>query len=601
MEWRRHFRKFHSPGLQIKFFISYCLSVSLLCGSVGLVYYKTTRHALYRLITKDAMSILQKNNQTIDQQLANIENYAHSFVADRALNDYLSQYQDARSVYDYYQLDRPITRLLHNYFSSSPSIFSAYVLTRRMSYGELFGSNIIPVQNFPESSTCQHARDGAGRTVWIPTYDFFQEYGQSSIPSEKGPYRDVFSAAKLIWETSDDYVILVINLLNDVYSQIFETQFMEYESSYLVLTPDRQIVCQSDAADPSFTQDLSVFDPVFLKGSGYTLLEFNGESFIVCYDTSRVTGWLSAWIIRQDTLVNQFTREMFQNLFVILILLILLPLLLILFINNKLIRPLDALQYGIRKTGKGDFKTVVKVGGFAEIRALIRSFNEANEKIDRLIKENYESQLLKKEAELAAYDYQLNPHFILNTLNLINLDLIQNGDDKLSETISSLSRIIEYTLRTRSLSVPFSVDLANTKNYLQIMEKRYKGRFTVEYKIDETMLSVQVPKLFLQPLAENSIRHGFEALDRQGRIMIRAGREGGLCIFEVEDNGCGFHPHALESILQKDSTHMGINNIRYRIRYLYGPEYGLTILLLSPYGTCIRITLPERTCLSLRN
>ncbi len=83
--------------------------------------------------------------------------------------------------------------------------------------------------------------------------------------------------------------------------------------------------------------------------------------------------------------------------------------------------------------------------------------------------------------------------------------------------------------------------------------------------------------------------------------MIRAGREGGLCIFEVEDNGCGFHPHALESILQKDSTHMGINNIRYRIRYLYGPEYGLTILLLSPYGTCIRITLPERTCLSLRN
>lgn len=597
MRQRRYFRKFHPPGLQIKFFISYCLAISLLCGSVGLVYYKTTRHALYRLITKDAMTILQKNNQIIDQQLANIENYANSFVADRALNEYLSQYQEAQSVYEYYQLDRPITRLLHNYFSSSPSIFSAYVLTKQMSYGELFGSNIIPVQNFPQSSTCQNALEGAGRTVWIPTYDFFQEYGQSSIPSEKDPYRDVFSAAKLIRRTPDDYVILVINLLDDVYAQIFETQFMEYESSYLVLTPDGKIVCQSSTADPVLTKDLSVFDSAFQKGSGYTLLEFGGESFIVCYDTSRVTGWLSAWIIRQDTLVNQFIREMLQNLAVILILLIILPLLLILFINNRLIRPLDSLQSGIQKTGRGDFQTVVRIQGFAEIRALIRSFNEANEKIDRLIKENYESQLLKKEAELAAYDYQLNPHFILNTLNLINLDLIQNGDDELSETIASLSRVIEYTLRTRSLSVPFSVDLANTRNYLQIMEKRYKDRFTVEYEIDESMLSVQVPKLFLQPLAENSIKHGFSSPDRQGRLIIRARREGTLCIFEVEDDGCGFRPQVLEELQNKNSAHMGINNIRYRIQYLYGPEYGLTILPLFPCGTRIRIILPERSSL----
>lgn len=388
---------------------------------------------------------------------------------------------------------------------------------------------------------------------------------------------------------------MVINLLDDVYSQIFETQFMEYESSYLVLTPDRKIVCKSDTTDPAFTEDLSVFDSAFLKGSGYTLLKFNGESFIVCYDTSKVTGWLSAWIIRQDTLVNQFIREMLQNLAVILVLLILLPLILILFINNKLIRPLDSLQSGIQKAGRGDFQTVVRIRGFTEIRELIRSFNETNEKIDRLIKENYKSQLLKKEAELTAYDYQLNPHFILNTLNLINLDLIQNGNDELSDTISSLSRIIEYTLRTRSLSVPFSVDLANTKNYLQVMEKRYKSRFTVEYKIDETLLTVQVPKLFLQPLAENSIKHGFVSLDRPGRLIIRASRKDTLCIFEIEDNGCGFQPQALKEIRDKNSSHMGINNIRYRIQYLYGPEYDLAVLPLSPHGTLIRIALPDQT------
>lgn len=593
MEYKNTPSKLRALGLRMKFFISYCLVVSLLCGLVGIVYYKTTSDALYGMVTKDSLTILQKNNQIIDQQLANIENYANSFVADNALNEYVAEYFSAQSVYEYYRLDRPITKLLHNYFSSSPSIFSAYVMTRQMSYGELFGSNIIPVQNFSKSRIYQAAVEGGGKTVWIPTYNFFTEYEQASINPETDPYRNVFSAAKLIQQTPNDYAILIINFQNDIYTQIFETQFVEYESSYLVLSPDGRTVCRDNASSLNFSEDLSVFDDAFHTGSGYTLLDFSGESFIVCYDISKITGWLSMWIIRQDALVNQFAYGMVQNLTVILVILILLPLILILFMNNKLMKPLDSLQAGIRKVGKGNFQTVVKVQGFAEIRALIESFNESNEKIDHLIKENYESQLLKKEAELTAYDLQLNPHFILNTLNLINLELIQDGNDELCEVISALSRVIEYTLRTRSLVVPFSIDLSNTRNYLYVMQKRYKEKFAVEYEIDDELLSTPVPKLFLQPLVENSVKHGFCSIPWQGKIIVRAQKEGKFRIFEVEDNGCGFSPAALNEIQDKNSPHIGINNIRYRVQYLYGAEYDINITPVKPHGSRVRIVLPE--------
>lgn len=579
-------------GLQMKFVISYCLAVSLLCGLVGFVYYKTTSDALYDMVTRDSLTILQKNNQIIDQQLENVENYANSFVADDSLDEYITEYWNARSVYEYYRLDRSVTRLLHNYFSSSPSIFSAYVMTRQISYGELFGSNIIPVQNFPQSRIYQAAVEGGGKTVWFPTYNFFTEYGQAAINPETDPYRNVFSAAKLIRQTPEDYVILVLNFQDDVYTQIFETQFVEYESSYLVITPDGQVVCRDSASCPDFSDDPSVFEEAFHTGSGYTLLEFGGEPFIVCYDVSNVTGWLSMWIIPQGTLVNQFIRSMVRNLTVILVILILLPLILILFMNQKLLKPLESLRAGIQKTGKGNFQTVVKVQGFAEIRSLIQSFNESNEKIDHLIKENYESRILIKEAELAARDLQLNPHFILNTLNLISLELIQDGNDELCETISALSRVIEYTLRTRSLLVPFSLDLDNTQNYLRVMQKRYREIFSVKYEIDQSLLDTQVPKLFLQPLVENSIRHGFASVSRNGLIVVRAQKRGPDRIFEVEDNGCGFSDDALREIQDKNSPHIGINNIRYRIQYLYGAEYNLDILPVQPHGALIRIVLP---------
>lgn len=124
------------------------------------------------------------------------------------------------------------------------------------------------------------------------------------------------------------------------------------------------------------------------------------------------------------------------------------------------------------------------------------------------------------------------------------------------------------------------------------MQQRHKLQFSVDYDIDEALLQTQVPKLFLQPLVENSIKHGFSSTTYQGNICIRARKKDSLSIFEVEDNGCGFSEAALKSIQEGNNSHIGINNIRFRIRYLYGGKYSLSILPVTPHGSCIHIELP---------
>lgn len=124
------------------------------------------------------------------------------------------------------------------------------------------------------------------------------------------------------------------------------------------------------------------------------------------------------------------------------------------------------------------------------------------------------------------------------------------------------------------------------------MQQRHKLQFSVDYDIDEALLQTQVPKLFLQPLVENSIKHGFSSITYQGNICIRARKKDSLSIFEVEDNGCGFSEAALKSIQEGNNSHIGINNIRFRIRYLYGDKYSLSILPVTPHGSCIHIELP---------
>jgi len=579
-------------GLKSKFIIIYALIVAFILTMTAVLYYTTTNKILYNIVTNDSVALLDKINQVIDQKFELISEYSNGLKVDNDLLNYLDKYYATDNVVQIYEVDRYISQLLNKYFLYSNEIFSINLVTKRTVFGQTAYPTIIPVDNFEKTDVFRLALEAHGKTVWIPTYDFFEMFSQRHVPSIDVPYQKMFSAVKLVNKHEDDYAVLVLNLSDDIYRKNFSKLSNYVNGKYLVVAPDGTIVSHSDQTLLGTTLDEEWLSSAFIKKSGYKSIELDGESYIVCFDTSEKTGWLLCLILEKDMLMKDYVKIIMRNMLLILAFLILIPLIVIMFISKSILNPIELIRKGMKESAQGNFNISIREAGAKELRKLIRGFNTMNSHIQNLIRENYEMIIMKKEAELNAYNLQLNPHFISNSLNLINLELIKRGEYDLSDMVAELSEMMHYTLKSSGNLVSFEEDWQHTLSYIKVMQRRHNKQFEVHCNIDPELYKYTVPKFFLQPLVENSVVHGFEGINYKGTIRISAFIKDNKRYFTIEDNGKGIDESTKNKILNDENKSIGINNIRYRVKYIYGDEYEISIDS-APYAlTKITVVLP---------
>jgi len=262
------------------------------------------------------------------------------------------------------------------------------------------------------------------------------------------------------------------------------------------------------------------------------------------------------------------------------------------FISGKITNPIKKLLGAMRSVGEGDFQTRVAVSTNDEFGILLQRFNLMNDRIRLLVSENYEIKLKEQEAEIHALNMQMNPHFLYNTLNVMNWMAIENNQKELSKMLVCLSNMLHYTSRKEWGSVHLSEEIEWMKNYFYIMSARFEEKFTVSYEIDSALYDYKVPRLLFQPFVENAILHGFDQIESGGRIRIRGWVEHGMRHFEVADNGRGMSGDTVHAILHEESSSVGIKNTIARIRMTYGEKYGVAFSSQPGIGTKVTITLP---------
>lgn len=208
-------------------------------------------------------------------------------------------------------------------------------------------------------------------------------------------------------------------------------------------------------------------------------------------------------------------------------------------------------------------------------------------RIERKLKE--QEQLLLA-ARMEALSSQINPHFLFNTLNTV-ASLTRHDPHVARELLVKLSQILRRLLRKHENFVPLREELEFIDNYLGIEMARFGPEKLQFYKeIDEATLDAVVPSMLLQPLIENSIRHGLDSRLEGGEIRLRTARLDSRLVIEVEDNGVGMDQERLEEIYQ---TGIGISNVNERLKVLYGKDFAMRIESLPGLGTTIRIEIPE--------
>jgi two-component system sensor histidine kinase YesM len=306
---------------------------------------------------------------------------------------------------------------------------------------------------------------------------------------------------------------------------------------------------------------------------------------------------MSIVMIPESQLVSNLVPVLRTSTIILAVILIGFALVFAYFILGRLVGPVKNLLALMRSVGAGNFDVQVVVDTKDEFSILLHHFNRMNDRIRILIRENYESKLKEKEAEIQALNMQMNPHFLYNTLNVMNWIAIENDQRDLSKMLVNLSKMLHYTSRKHWDSVHLFEEIEWLDSYFYIMSARFEDTFTVQYEITTELYDYTIPRMLFQPFVENAILHGFHDIEKGGRILIKGWiqESEGVRYYEITDNGRGMSQDVIEQILTGASISVGIQNTISRIRMAYGDTYGITIRSSLNAGTSIIIGLPLLT------
>lgn len=256
----------------------------------------------------------------------------------------------------------------------------------------------------------------------------------------------------------------------------------------------------------------------------------------------------------------------------------------------------DSLIYGVGQLKEGNMDFRIESRTFDEFQIIYDEFNNMASKIQSLIEHNNEIAERKRIMEIRHLENQFNPHFVFNVMEMLRYEML--FDPKLaSDILVSFANLMRYSSSYGNIQVPLGMDIGYIEDYLSIQKMRFNKRLNYNIDVDDSLKDCKVPKLILQPIVENSIKHGIENTKNLDIHIIVKQVKDDLVII-VEDNGQGITEERLiylKDILEDDNAmpdHIGLYNAHRIIKLLYGDGYGLNIDSEYGIGTKIVLKIP---------
>lgn len=265
---------------------------------------------------------------------------------------------------------------------------------------------------------------------------------------------------------------------------------------------------------------------------------------------------------------------------------------------HSIINPINLLKQGMSDVEEGKLDTRVAPAGQKEIRALMSSFNSMTGRIRDLLFLTKQQQREKMKAEISALQSQINPHFLVNTLNSIRFTAMVSKFDSIKNMAEALIKILSASFKDPDKTYSIANEIEILESYVYLMKIRYSENFDVIWKVEDKCLNCSIPRLLIQPVVENAIVHGFEDREDPGTISINIYERGRIIFIQVEDNGKGMKLNETDTLEQslknvKRQGHgIGLANTDRRIKLNYGDEYGITLRSEVGKGSIVTITIP---------
>lgn len=237
-----------------------------------------------------------------------------------------------------------------------------------------------------------------------------------------------------------------------------------------------------------------------------------------------------------------------------------------------------------------------------EITELADSYNHMAQELQENMQREYLLGISKRSSDLHALQAQINPHFLYNTLELIDYYAYEGQPERVEEIVSKLAKFYKLSLNHGQEIYQLWQEIQLVKSYFDIQNIRYQGKISLQIDVPTEFDQCQIPPIILQPLVENAINHGIrQRADKSGTISITAHSEGRRLILAVADDGIGIPPGLLDEINRgvqqpagylETGSHYGIRNIDQRLKIMFGESYGLHLSSGPGRGATVVIVIP---------
>lgn len=572
-------------------------------GFFMLLLFQTINENSKKEVIQNVTYDLQKSRRTIEQNVEMCNLSTQVVVSNQVLNDYLIRFYqnetfDAKELLEFYKSE---INSIEKIVNSNPYLYQIRIYVDSETMKEMMPLLYTNDRMF-QLEWAKGAKIDSG--VWHYDYKdtLFPQYVLSSTDHivslvtnltdyEEGTYAVTEVATTMQTMFPDIYTI----------TEGESTCFVDENGVFYYNTEeDEKWHRYAQTAFTELTEEKTEADTTC------HLMKIDGEDLVVGYEYVKVLNGYVLKMVSMEPAERQLAN--YRNLFLLLLIIILIALTgIFYYIVKKILHQFYAITDVVHEVQHGDMEVRITNCGKDEFGVLGKELNEMLDQIQKLMDENVKRELLMKDSQIRALQNQINAHFIYNVLESIKMMAEIDEKYEISDAVTSLGKLLRYSMRWNSQTVTVEEEVDYIKNYLALINLRFDYEIFLSLNMPEDIWKQEIPKMSLQPIIENAIYHGIEEIAEDTSIYMKGiieEKQDGIrsCCIKITDSGCGMTSAQVEELQKKINGEIeasggagngiGLKNVQDRIRISFGRDYGLTIASEEGRYTQVVVRIP---------
>lgn len=537
--------------------------------------------------------ILNNLSFNIDQYLQSIEKgtlYAH---LDGQLQNALTNWNKNPQIDQTITYQSVIQHFIGTLEMTIKNVNSVQIYAgNQLFYSANFNRADVHYENFEQDEWYQKTLEKKGGIVIFGTHTPF--YNKNS--KEK-----VLSIARVINKTGGKQPIgvLLVDIRLDSLSEILNLS-ENTERNFVITDPSGSIIYASkdmDISKPLQLDEQMLFKVLSEPSGSFTTLFEDHNSFFN-FVTSPYSGWKVIQYMSEKE-VTHSSALLGKMMMGLAIGSVGMAVLFMILMWMRVTKPIIFLKKQVEKVGSGNFDVDLGSSRKDEFGVLYQGLRRMVEELQNYIERSSKAQVQQRVARLGALKSQINPHFLANALESVQMKAIINGEREIGEMVGTLGQLFRIHTQMNRTIIPLHQEMEHIRLYVKVQQMRFGDKIEYEEHVQPGTETLQVLHFSLQPLVENAIIHGLERQVGPGLLEISTEVSDHLMRITIRDHGVGMSAEQLESLRhrlsspnEEDDSHIGVVNVSERIRLHFGEQYGICLDSQLGEGTTITITMP---------